>query len=89
MTLRRKLNIFFVTSRFGAALVVGLKAAMEDYRMSLSSHLTELQKKHAAIQSRIEQEQRSPGSSDLQIAAMKREKLKLKEEIERLSGRMH
>lgn len=57
--------------------------------MSMSSHLAELRKKHATIADRIETEQRSPGSSDLRISEMKREKLRLKEEIARLSNAIH
>ncbi|WP_082018047.1 YdcH family protein [Leisingera sp. ANG-Vp] len=54
--------------------------------MSLSSHLTELKKKHEHLSMEVEQAQRSPGTDDLQIAAMKKQKLKLKEEISRLTA---
>lgn len=54
--------------------------------MNLDSHISELRKKHAALEERIEQDQRSPGTSDLSITQLKREKLRLKDEIERLSG---
>lgn len=57
--------------------------------MSLQSHLSELRRKHEQLSSQIEQEQRRPSSDDLTIAAMKKEKLKLKEEIARLSGAIH
>ncbi|GAA6164276.1 DUF465 domain-containing protein [Pelagimonas sp. KU-00592-HH] len=53
--------------------------------MSVSSHLEELKRKHEALSEQVENEQRSPGSSDLDIVEMKKQKLKLKEEIERLS----
>ena len=53
--------------------------------MSLSSHLTELKKRHQTLSEVIETEQRSPGSDSLQITELKRQKLRLKEEIERLS----
>jgi hypothetical protein len=53
--------------------------------MSVSSHLEELKRKHEALSDKVEAEQRSPGSSDIEIAEMKKEKLRLKEEIERLS----
>lgn len=53
--------------------------------MSLSSHLKELRKKHQHLSDQVEAEQRSPGSSDLQISMLKKEKLKLKEEIVRLA----
>ena len=54
--------------------------------MSMSSHLVELRRKHAALEQKIEHETRSPGSDDLQIRKLKREKLKLKDEISRLSS---
>ena len=53
--------------------------------MSMSSHLVELRRKHAALEEKIALEVRSPGSDDLQIAQLKREKLRLKDEISRLS----
>lgn len=54
--------------------------------MSLTSHLQELRKKHQVLSEAVEQAQRSPGADDLQIAEMKKQKLRLKEEITRLSG---
>ncbi len=56
--------------------------------MSLDSHLAELRKKHQILSEKIENEQRSPGSDDLSIIELKKEKLHLKEEIERLSTQM-
>ncbi|MFS4582036.1 YdcH family protein [Phaeobacter sp. C3_T13_0] len=53
--------------------------------MSLSSHLTELKKKHEHLSMEIEHAQRSPATDGLRIASMKKQKLKLKEEIGRLS----
>ncbi len=53
--------------------------------MSVSSHLSQLRQKHEALSKKIEDEQQRPGSDDLQINAMKRQKLLLKEEITRLS----
>ncbi|MFW8595605.1 MULTISPECIES: YdcH family protein [Cribrihabitans] len=54
--------------------------------MSLSSHLTELKKKHEHLSMEVEHAQRSPSTDGLQIAKMKKQKLKLKEEIERLAA---
>ncbi|UWQ27969.1 DUF465 domain-containing protein [Leisingera sp. M527] len=54
--------------------------------MSLSSHLTELKKKHEHLSMEVEQAQRSPSTDGLEIASMKKQKLKLKEEIERLAA---
>lgn len=53
--------------------------------MSLSSHLTELRKKHEMLSQKIEEEQRSPGANDLHVTELKRQKLHLKEEIERIA----
>ena len=57
--------------------------------MSLDSHLAELRKKHEMLSEKIEAEQRSPGSDDLSIIELKKEKLHLKEEIERISTELH
>ncbi|WP_146586509.1 YdcH family protein [Puniceibacterium confluentis] len=53
--------------------------------MSLSSHLQELKKKHQSLSEAVEAAQRSPGVDDLRIADLKKQKLRLKEEITRLS----
>ncbi|MCZ0813886.1 MAG: YdcH family protein [Pseudomonadota bacterium] len=53
--------------------------------MSLSSHVEELKKKHRALSDRVEEVQRAPGVSNLEIAELKKQKLRIKEEIERLS----
>lgn len=53
--------------------------------MSLSSHLVELKKKHDHLSNEVEVAQRAPSTDGLEIAEMKKQKLKLKEEIERLS----
>ncbi|MEL6373315.1 MAG: DUF465 domain-containing protein [Pseudomonadota bacterium] len=55
--------------------------------MALSAHLAELAQKHRVLDRSIEQEMNSPSGDDLRIAALKREKLKLKDEIKRLEGR--
>lgn len=54
--------------------------------MSLSSHLDELRKKHASLSTRVETAQRLPGTDDLEIIELKKQKLRLKEEIHRLSA---
>ncbi|WP_118137502.1 YdcH family protein [Oceanicella sp. SM1341] len=53
--------------------------------MSLSSHISQLQKKHETLSERIEMEARSPSTDSLKLTELKREKLRLKEEISRLS----
>ncbi len=54
--------------------------------MSVSSHLIELKKKHQNLSSAVEEAQRAPGVDGLHLAELKKQKLKLKEEIERLSS---
>lgn len=54
--------------------------------MTMSSHLNELRKKHENLSEMVEQEQRNPGSDDLHIIDLKKQKLRLKEEITRLSS---
>ena len=54
--------------------------------MSLSSHLEELRRKHTALSAEVEEAQRSPGIPDLKITELKKMKLRLKEEIERLES---
>ena len=54
--------------------------------MSLSSHLAELRRKHQHLSVEVEQAQRAPGVDGLELATLKKQKLKLKEEIERLSN---
>lgn len=53
--------------------------------MTVASHLQELRRKHDHLSEEVEREQRSPGSDTLHIAELKKQKLKLKEEITRLS----
>ena len=53
--------------------------------MNLSSHLQELQKKHQSLSEQVETAQRSLATDDLQITSLKKQKLVLKQEIERLS----
>jgi hypothetical protein len=53
--------------------------------MTIASHLQELRRKHEQLSEMVEREQRAPGSDGLHIADLKKQKLKLKEEIARLS----
>ncbi|MBP1807190.1 YdcH family protein [Rubellimicrobium aerolatum] len=54
--------------------------------MSLNGHLQELRRKHQSLSEAVEAAQRHPGTDDLEIARMKKQKLMLKEEITRLSA---
>ncbi|SFN52621.1 hypothetical protein SAMN04487859_10443 [Roseovarius lutimaris] len=53
--------------------------------MNLSSHIAELKRKHHSLSEKVEAAQRAPGTSTLEIAELKKQKLRLKEEIEKLS----
>ncbi|OIQ79326.1 hypothetical protein GALL_389340 [mine drainage metagenome] len=53
--------------------------------MTMTSHVQELRRKHETLSDRVEQAQRSPGTDALAIAELKKQKLKLKEEITRLT----
>jgi hypothetical protein len=52
--------------------------------MALDAHLTELSDRHRALDQKIEQEQGRPTSDEFKIAEWKRQKLRLKDEMERL-----
>ena len=54
--------------------------------MSVTAHLQELRKKHQVLSERVEQAQRSPATDGLQLAELKKQKLQIKEEIQRLSA---
>ena len=54
--------------------------------MSLGSHLQELKRKHQHLSEKVEQAQRSPGIDDLSVRELKKQKLRLKEEISRLDN---
>jgi hypothetical protein len=52
--------------------------------MSLQSHLAELEKKHKALEAQIHDCQAHPAVDDLAVVELKRKKLLVKDEIERL-----
>jgi len=52
--------------------------------MSLHSHLEELKRKHQTLSDKVEEAQRAPGISTLELSNLKKQKLRIKEEIERL-----
>ena len=55
--------------------------------MALQAHIRELSEKHSRLDAKIQQEIRSPSVDDTQIMALKRQKLKPKEELESLKSR--
>ncbi len=56
--------------------------------MSLQTHLVELERKHRQLEEAIAQAVASPSSDDLSVTELKRKKLLLKEEIERVRQTM-
>ena len=56
--------------------------------MALDAHLVELSEKHRQLDRKIEEEMARPTADDLKIAELKRQKLRLKDEIERLKHQM-
>jgi len=52
--------------------------------MSMQSHLAELEKKHQALEEQINDCLTHPAVDDLKVVELKRRKLQLKDEIERL-----
>jgi hypothetical protein len=54
--------------------------------MALDAHVTELSDKHRALEKKIENEMARPSADSLMIAQLKREKLRIKDELERLKA---
>ena len=52
--------------------------------MSIETHLAELQRRHRALEAEINEARAHPSIDDLQIVALKRRKLLVKDEIVRL-----
>jgi len=55
--------------------------------MALDAHLAELNEKHSALKRKIEEEAARPLADTLKITELKREKLRIKDEIARLKSR--
>jgi hypothetical protein len=54
--------------------------------MAATAHIEELSEKHRAIERRIQEELSHPSSDEFTIAALKKEKLRLKDEIAKLEA---
>ena len=54
--------------------------------MAISSYITELKQKHANLSQQLERSQRIPSIDSLDLKTLKLKKLKIKEEIIRLSN---
>ena len=53
--------------------------------MPISGHLDVLSNKHRVLERKLEQALSHPSTSNFELAKLKREKLKIKDEIRRLS----
>ena len=53
--------------------------------MSLTSHLTELRKKHEVLSQKVEEGARNPATDSIALTEMKKRKLAIKQQIEKLS----
>ena len=54
--------------------------------MALQNHLTELERKHRALEREIQDALNHPSLDDTRLVELKRRKLQLKDEIARLRG---
>ena len=57
--------------------------------MALEARIRELGSRHQALEAAIEDELRRPAADDLRLQELKKQKLKLKEELESLRGQLH
>jgi hypothetical protein len=52
--------------------------------MATAEHLSELQKKHASLEEAIDEESHRPAPDTIRVSDLKKQKLRIKEEISRL-----
>jgi hypothetical protein len=57
--------------------------------MAAEAHIQELSDKHQKLQELIETEMSHSGWDEMRVAALKKEKLRLKDELERLRTQEH
>jgi hypothetical protein len=57
--------------------------------MAVEARIRELGSRHSSLDRAIQDEMRRPAADDDRVKELKRQKLKLKEEIEALRGRSH
>jgi len=55
-------------------------------KMALASHLAELSEKHRSLERQIEEELARPGADDLRISKLKKEKLRIKDQMSKLQS---
>lgn len=57
--------------------------------MAIEARIRELDSRHETLDRAIQDEAGRPAADDLRLRELKRRKLKLKEELEQLKGRVH
>ena len=57
--------------------------------MAIEARIRELGSRHETLERAIQEEMCRPAADDLRLRELKRRKLKLKEEMEMLRGRIH
>ncbi len=57
--------------------------------MALQGHILELSEKHKKLEEMIEMELTHPDWDEVRIHALKKEKLRIKDELERLKSSVH
>lgn len=57
--------------------------------MALEARIRELGSRHKSLENAIQDEMSRPAADDIRLKELKRQKLKLKEEMEALRGKIH
>ena len=57
--------------------------------MAMEARIRELGSRHQSLEDAIQEELRHPAHDELKLKELKRQKLKLKEELETLRGNLH
>jgi len=57
--------------------------------MTIEASIQELDARHQSLERQIEDEMRHPSADDLWVRELKRQKLRVKEQIEQLRGQTH
>ncbi|HVI31955.1 YdcH family protein [Phenylobacterium sp.] len=57
--------------------------------MAVEARIRELGSRHQSLELAIQEELRRPATDDLKLKELKRQKLRLKEEMEALRGHLH
>lgn len=56
--------------------------------MALEAHMSEIQTRHRALERKIEEVRSHPSADPLEIAKLKREKLRLKDELAKIQDEL-